>query len=57
MKKEIRIKLDSDLIDRIQVMGNPYLTFGEFIEKILEHIFECEICDIPDLWEKRDDCD
>lgn len=53
MKREICIKLDSDLIDKIQVVGNPYLTFSEFVEKTLGHIFECEICDIPNLWENR----
>ena len=55
MKREICVELDSDLIDRIQVFTNPCLTFGEFVEKILRHIFECEICDIPDLWEERHD--
>ena len=57
MKREICIELDSDLIDKIQVFGNPYLTFGEFIEKILGHVFECKACDIPDLWEERHGCD
>ena len=55
MKREICTKLNSDLIDKVQAFGNTYLTFGEFVEKALEHIFECETCDIPDLLEQRYD--
>jgi hypothetical protein len=53
MKKEISIKIDSELLDKIQVLGNQYLTFEEIIEGALRHIFECNTTD--DLMEQRFD--
>jgi len=50
MKREICVELDLDLVDRIQVFANPHLSFNEFVEKSLEHIFQCETCDKPDFW-------
>jgi hypothetical protein len=42
MKRKYCITLESDLIDRIQVLGNPYLTLDESVEIALEHVMECE---------------
>jgi len=43
LKRKICIEIDSYLLDRVQVWGRGDETLDDFIEKTLEHMFECDI--------------